>query len=182
MLIFSASSLALELVPRVASPAARARPDAPSNISGPALKSEYEICSGAWPCALIFGRSSERPPSGPLGSSSGRAPCKADPSVAPEVAQWLVFEQPMTLSLAQWQDFKAVFSSPSANRPIQPLGSRMLSKSYIEELNRSGGLRRVTSYSGLPNAAYVLGSGTNTGHAFQISWRAAWSAPCHDTF
>jgi len=50
-----------------------------------------------------------------------------------EVAQWLVFEQPMTLSLAQWQDFKAVFSSPSANRPIQPLGSRMLSKSYIEE-------------------------------------------------
>jgi len=50
-----------------------------------------------------------------------------------EVAQWFVFERPMTLSRPQWQDFKAIFSSPSANRPVQPLNGRRLSKSRIEE-------------------------------------------------
>mmetsp|Transcript_124909 Transcript_124909/g.361304 ORF Transcript_124909/g.361304 Transcript_124909/m.361304 type:complete len:880 (+) Transcript_124909:117-2756(+) len=50
-----------------------------------------------------------------------------------EVAQWLVFEKPLTLSSAQWRHFKADFPTHRGNRPIQPLNGRLLSRSVIEE-------------------------------------------------
>jgi len=50
-----------------------------------------------------------------------------------EVVQWAVFEKPLTLSMAQWQNFKAVFATAKGNRPLQPLNGRLLSKNTIED-------------------------------------------------
>jgi len=54
------------------------------------------------------------------------------PSCA-EAVQWAVFETPMTLSMEQWQAFKAAFPNPSNNRPVQPRNGRAIVKNSMEE-------------------------------------------------
>lgn len=54
------------------------------------------------------------------------------PSCA-EVAQWVIFEKPMTLSLAQWQAFKVAFPNPGNNRPVQALNGRGILKNSVGE-------------------------------------------------
>jgi len=65
-----------------------------------------------------------------------------------EGARWVVFNKTMTLSMEQFQAYKAGFPGLTANLPIQPLKSRLLSQNAIEEgdmaeyrffLNRQGG-------------------------------------------
>merc|ERR1719221_1892329 len=63
------------------------------------------------------------------------------PSCA-EVVKWFVFETPQTMSMAQWQSFKAMFPSPANNRPIQPLNGRVIAKNKFME----GTLRNFRFY------------------------------------
>lgn len=77
-----------------------------------------------------------------------------------EAVSWAVFETPMTLSMEQWQAFKAAFPNPGNNRPVQPLNGRSIVKNTMEEatavdykffLNREMGRDRRT-----PEALYIL--------------------------
>jgi len=44
-----------------------------------------------------------------------------------ENVKWFVFKTPMTVSLGQWNEFKAMFPDPAGtNRPVQPLGTRIV--------------------------------------------------------
>mmetsp|Transcript_45797 Transcript_45797/g.97813 ORF Transcript_45797/g.97813 Transcript_45797/m.97813 type:complete len:909 (-) Transcript_45797:123-2849(-) len=79
------------------------------------------------------------------------------PSCA-EVVKWFVFEKPVTMSIAQFQSFKALFSSPANNRPIQPTNGRTIAKNKMMEgtfkevrfyLNRDLGRDRRSPGEGL---------------------------------
>jgi len=76
-----------------------------------------------------------------------------------EVAQWLVFNHTMSLSIEQYQAFKLAFPGPITNRPVQALNGRKLTQNMLEEgepieqdffLNRHGGRDRET-----PPIAYL---------------------------
>jgi len=68
-----------------------------------------------------------------------------------EVAQWVLFENTMTLSMEQLVYFKTIFPNPGNNRPIQALNGRPVTKNtlmepaavdYIFFLNREMGRNR----------------------------------------
>jgi len=50
-----------------------------------------------------------------------------------EAVSWAIFETPMTLSMAQFQAFKAAFPNADSNRPVQPLFGRTIAKNTMEE-------------------------------------------------
>jgi len=50
-----------------------------------------------------------------------------------EGAKWAVFNKTMTLSMEQFQAFKAAFPGSNVNRPVQPLNGRQLSQNLFEQ-------------------------------------------------
>jgi len=82
-----------------------------------------------------------------------------------EIIKWFVFRQSLSMSMAQWKTFKALFKNPANARPVQPLYERNVTmntfkavgevwniKKYDYYLDRNYGRNRDT-----PSSFIVLG-------------------------